>query len=144
MEEELTYTEKFRNCKKAWKWGAIWAVLLSAVMSLLSSNSVSTFFGLVGLFYVPSVMTMGAVCALKYTNGFGLSWMAGAFARLGSSIMGIFDGCYVTIGFLVGLIFVGTTVGFFGLMAFCMLFPLETAYYWLRYKIENKSAAANA
>ena len=146
MEEfvkELTYTEKFDRCKRSWIKGALWGCLVSLGMGVLLAELFGNFFAAAMMFLVPCIMTMAAIFALRNTDGFGMSKLAGVFAKISNGVWKPFEGTYVSSVFYYVLLAISLTAGIFGMVAFSFVFPLETVYYWLRCKGEKKESATS-
>ena len=145
MEEfvkELTYTEKFDRCKRSWVKGALWGGLMSLGMGLLLSELFGNLFVAAMMFLVPCITAMAAVFALRNTDGFGMSKLAGIFTKMASGEWKPLDDSYECGMDYVVLAF-RMTGAVFGLVGFGMVFPLETVYYWLRSKGEKKENTAS-
>ena len=145
MEEfvkELTYTEKFDRCKRSWIKGALWGSLMSLGMGLLLSELFGSFLTTALFFLVPCITTMAAVFALRNTDGFGMSKLAGIFTKMASGEWKPLDDSYEC-GMDYVLLAFRMTGAVFGLVGFGIVFPLETVYYWLRCKGEKKESVTS-
>lgn len=140
------YREKFQACKKSWKMGAIFGSLLGVALTMLFSGFAfdSAFFCLLPFQVVSGIAVMAAVFGMKYTEGFGCSWIPMLMFKANEGFQEIFDGTYVYVWFLMVLIGIGVFTWVFGMLIFAWLFPLETLYYWIRARHEEKEPAQAA
>ena len=132
------YHEKFHSCLKSWKMGAITGVLIAAALSFLFSGFRldSTFFVLLPFMAVAGIQVMSAVFAMRYTEDFGLSCIPRGIMAVGSAGYNFFEGTYVLL-WVYYLIMAGLLCGWLlAVLFFAFVFPLETLYYWIRYKLE--------
>ena len=140
-EEENLYYEEFQACKKSWKKGTIFGVLIGIVCGLLFSgfriNDI--FFGMTAIMSISGTWTMATIFGLKYTEGFGLSCISTWIAETGLFIVGIFAGTFVLawVALVLGCILLGAWI--IAMLFFALVFPLETLYYWIRYTIEKNA-----
>ena len=136
------YREKFQACKKSWKKGAIFGVLIGIILAFLFSGFRfdATFLVLLPFTAVSGTFVMAAVFGLRETEGFGCSGLTRLALLANDSFQEIFDGTYVSNGFAMFLTVLNVFTWVFGLMLFTFLFPPETLYYFIRSRIEAKEA----
>ena len=132
------YYDKFHSCKSAWAKGTIFGTLIGAALSFLMSGFRfdSTFFMLFVFQGIAGIMVLAAVFGLQYTRGFGLSCIPRGIMAFGNAGCRMFAGTYVLVGFACFLIGASVCGWIFGVVLFSFLFPLETLYYWIRYRLE--------
>ena len=134
------YYEEFHSCKKAWLKGTIFGLLIGAALSFLISGFQfdETFFILTIFQGMAGILVLTAVFGMKYTSDFGLSCIPRAITKIGDAGYEFFEGTYVLL-WVYYLIMVGLIGGkVLALCVFSFLFPVQTLYYWIRYKMEAK------
>lgn len=139
--EELNcYYEEYHSCKRSWKMGCLVGTPVGAALSFLISGCRfdSTFFILLPFLVISGIQFMAAFFAMRYTADFGLSCIPRGIYAVGTAGLRIFAGTYVLVGFAIFLYSLGIVAWLFGMCFFSFLFPLETLYYYLRYKLEEK------
>ena len=138
-EKHNLYYEEFESCKKSWKWGAIIgmvpAFLISFLISEFQINEMFFFMMLVGA--IGCIPMAAACCALRFTDDFGFSCVPLTIIEIGGSIAGMFAGTVVLVGVALAVLAIGFTLVAIAIVLFTFIFPLETLYYWIRYKIEE-------
>ena len=143
-EAHNSYYEKFHSCKVACVKGSIFGGLIGAVLSFLMSGFQfdSTFFVLLPFQGIAGIMVMTAIFGLQYTNDFGLSCIPRGIMAVGNAGYDFFAGTYVLIG--VAYVLIGASIcgWLLGVLVFSFLFPLETLYYWIRYRLEVERVKA--
>lgn len=143
-EAHNSYYDKFHSCKRAWTKGAIFGTLIGAALSFLMSGFQldSTFFMLFLFQGIAGVMVMTAIFGLQYTRDFGLSCIPRGIMAFGNAGCELFAGTYVLTAFAYFLIAASVCGWIFGMVLFSFLFPLETLYYWIRYRLEAERVKA--
>ena len=143
-EAHNSYYDKFHSCKRAWAKGAIFGTLFGAALSFLLSGFRfdSTFFVLFLFQGIAGIMVLAAVFGLKYTQEFGLSCIPRGIMAFGNAGCELFAGTYVLAAFAYFLIAASVCGWIFGVVLFSFLFPLETLYYWIRYRLEVERVKA--
>ena len=143
-EAHNSYYDKFHSCKRAWAKGTIFGTLIGAALSFLMSGfQLNDMFFMLLIFQgIAGVMVLTAIFGMQYTKNFGLSCIPRGIMAFGNAGYDIFAGTYVLIG--VAYVLIGASVcgWLLGVLLFAFLFPLETLYYWIRYRLEVERVKA--
>lgn len=134
-----SYREKFHECAKSWKMGAIFGSIVGVLLTFLFSGFQldTVFFVMLPFTVLSGVMCLTTVFAMRYTSDFGLSRVPFALQRAATGVWNIFAGTMVTLAFALFLCGMILFAWLFGFMFFALFFPLETLYYWIRHRIEK-------
>lgn len=135
------YYDKFQSCKQAWKKGLIFGSLIGVGLAALISGFQfdETFFCMLIFTVISGIMIMAAIFGLRYTEDFGLSCITRGIVAVGNAGCEFFAGTYVLAWVAYLLIGLSVTGWLFGVILFSFLFPLETLYYWIRYRLDMTS-----